>query len=182
MRCLDYFYARIKRPRNVQLFLGCEGWLAWLEMPWGMGRNRGDRDETEKEVCGSATPKVVSAWSYDGGGGTTTPLMLSHPLSRRSTVSICVYLHTLFFIFLFRSFFLSSSLVFFFIAARVVLYWSRVSLSMTFQVRHLLYISPIKFKKERCSRLRNDLFYRLKGIKPLIKFLQKRITYLLIYS
>ncbi|CAD1476250.1 unnamed protein product, partial [Heterotrigona itama] len=84
MRCLDYFYARIKRPRNVQLFLGCEGWLAWLEMPWGMGRNRGDRDETEK-VCGSTTPKVVSAWSYDGGGGATTPLMLSHPLSRRST-------------------------------------------------------------------------------------------------
>ncbi|KAK1117403.1 hypothetical protein K0M31_016773 [Melipona bicolor] len=54
-------------------------------MPWGMGRNRGDRDETEKEVYGSATPKVVSAWSYDGGGGATTPLMLSHPLSRRST-------------------------------------------------------------------------------------------------
>lgn len=72
-----------------------------------MGRNRGDRDETEKEVCGSATPKVVSAWSYDGGGGATTPLMLSHPLSRRSTVSIYVCLHTLFFfffIFLFRFF------------------------------------------------------------------------------
>ncbi|KOX79134.1 hypothetical protein WN51_09946 [Melipona quadrifasciata] len=57
-------------------------------MPWGMGRNRGDRDETEKEVHGSATPKVVSAWSYDGGGGATTPLMLSYPLSRRSTSSI----------------------------------------------------------------------------------------------
>lgn len=52
--------------------------------------------EVEKEVCGSATPKVVSAWSFDGGGRATTPLMLGHPLSRRSAVSICVYLHTFF--------------------------------------------------------------------------------------
>lgn len=95
MRCLDYFYARIKRPRNAQLFLGCEGWLlAWLELLLGMGKERGGgRIEVEKEVCGSATPKVVSAWSFDGGGGATTPLMLSHPLSHRSSVSICVYLH-----------------------------------------------------------------------------------------
>lgn len=93
MRCLDYFYARIKRPRNAQLFLGYEGWLAWLELR-GMGKERGGgRIEVEKEVCGSATPKVVSAWSFDGGGGATTPLMLSHPLSRRFSISICIYLH-----------------------------------------------------------------------------------------
>lgn len=61
-----------------------------------MGKERGGgRIEAEKEVCvcGSATPKVVSAWSFDGGGGATTPLMLSHPLSRRFSISICIYLH-----------------------------------------------------------------------------------------
>lgn len=62
-----------------------------------MGKERGGgRIEAEKEVCvcGSATPKVVSAWSFDGGGGATTPLMLSHPLSRRFSISICIYIYT----------------------------------------------------------------------------------------
>lgn len=98
MRCLDYFYARIKRPRNAQLFLGYEGWLAWLELRGeGDGEGARRREDRGREggvcVCGSATPKVVSAWSFDGGGGATTPLMLSHPLSRRFSISICIYLH-----------------------------------------------------------------------------------------
>lgn len=134
MRCLDYFYARIKRPRNAQLFLGYEGWLAWLELRGeGDGEGARRREDRGREggvcVCGSATPKVVSAWSFDGGGGATTPLMLSHPLSRRFSISICIYLHIPSLSLLLPPLSLSvvfPLLVFFVLAARVVLCRLRV--------------------------------------------------------
>lgn len=77
------------------IIFGVRGVAGLARTASGDGEEPRGRDGLEKEVCGSATPKVVSAWSFDGGGGATTPLMLSHPLSRRSTVSICVYLYTL---------------------------------------------------------------------------------------
>lgn len=77
------------------IIFGVRGVAGLARTASGDGEEPRGRDGLEKEVCGSATPKVVSAWSFDGGGGATTPLMLSHPLSRRSAVSICVYLYTL---------------------------------------------------------------------------------------
>lgn len=131
----------------------------------GLARTSGDgegRIEVEKEVCGSATPKVVSAWSFDGGGGATTPLMLSHPLSRRFSISICIYLHIPS-----LSLLLPLSLplpplsvvfpllVFFVLAARVVLCWLRVRHS-TYGGRCVRFFDKIQKKEARHPWLRND--------------------------
>lgn len=132
-----------------------------------MGKERGGgRIEVEKEVCGSATPKVVSAWSFDGGGGATTPLVLSHPLSHRSSVSICVYLHipspSSLSPLLPPSLLLSLSffplLVFLVLAARVVLCRSRVRHS-TYGGRCVRFFDKIEKKKKKEARhpwLRNE--------------------------
>lgn len=74
--------------------------------------------------------------------------MLSHPLSRRSTVSIYVYLHTFFLFFSFLSFFFEQLASFLLSRSEsgIVLVEDLV-VDDTFHVRCLLYISPIKFEK-----------------------------------
>lgn len=129
------------------IIFGMRGVAGLARNALGDGQEPWRQDETE-EVCGSATPKVVSAWSYDGGGGATTPLMLSHPLSRRFTVSIYVCLHTFFSIFLFlfeqlASFLLSRS------ESGIVLVENFV-VDDTFHVRRLLYFSD-KIRKRNAT-------------------------------
>jgi len=80
MPCLDYFYARIKRPRNTQLFLGDAIEEGIRE------RNRGGR---ARKICvGLMASKIfVARWGWKDH---TTPLMLSYPLSHRFSTNVCV--------------------------------------------------------------------------------------------
>lgn len=132
MRCLDYFYARIKRPRNAQLFLGYEGWLAWLELR-GEGDGEGVRRREDRGREGGVCvwvgyPKssfcLVVWWGWWGHHAphakppSFTSFLYKYMYISTHSFSLSLPLFSLSVVF--------PLLVFFVLAARVVLCWLRV--------------------------------------------------------